>query len=199
MPLRQVVFSLAGHVSSSNRLRCDQGHGGCPADRPDDLYLRYLPKLTKPLSRRRSPSALPPNRTHTIRHHQKISTVIEGTGTSDGVTAWLDRTTAVSYCRRRHSNLTAIARPSQLNQYQGNFCPGRCCTSNKALTSLYDDCHNGHYNRSSMSNTTSGLYGIPASSPRHINDQNPILVDTGPDGSQVDILLWKGDVPLIVA
>lgn len=50
-----------------------------------------------------------------------------------------------------------------------------------------------------MSGMTSGMYGMPASSPRYIDGQIPILVDTGAYSSQVDILLWKGDVPLIVA
>ena len=106
---------------------------------------------------------------------------------------WLDRT---------GSRLDTVAsQSSHVNSTNARVisAPDDTVLVTKALTSLYDDCHKGYYNRTSMSNTTSGLYGMPASSPRHINDQSPILVDTRTGGSQVNIPLWKGDVPLIVA
>ena len=43
----------------------------------------------------------------------------------------------------------------------------------------------------------SGPYRLP-SSPRHIDNQNPILANTRPYGTQVNVWLRKGDVPFIM-
>jgi hypothetical protein len=51
--------------------------------------------------------------------------------------------------------------------------------------------------RSQFLGTTSGQYRLSLS-PRHINDQIPILVETCPYGLQVNVQLRKGDVPFIM-